>query len=58
MTECSMSFKFRCPWMLPLLFNVFFSCWCLFNFGEKPLTTENTENETPPKICTIPAFLS
>ena len=43
--ERSVSFKFRCPWMLSLSLNVFFAFRRLFNF---PLTTENTENKTAP----------
>ena len=53
-TERSVSFKFRCPWVLSWPLNVFFSFWRLFDFGKTTdLTTENTENKTTPKNCKI-----
>ena len=46
MTERWVLFNFRCPWMLLWYLGVFF-------ISVKPLTTENTENKTTPKICKI-----
>ena len=46
--------QFRCPWMLSWSLNVFFRILIgVFLISVKPLTTENTENNTTPKICKI-----
>ena len=50
--ERSVSFKFRCPWMLPWSLDVFFSFRCLFNFGET-IDHHNYRKKTTPKIWKI-----
>ena len=50
--ERSVSFKFRCPWMLQRSPHVFFLFRC-FLISVKPLTTGITKNKTTPKFCKI-----
>ena len=51
--ECSVSFKFRCGWVLLWSLNVLFAFRCLFNFGKTLDPGRKYWNKTTPKICKV-----